>query len=83
MKNFLKHIFTEADNRTFDHTRVWFGLAFLVFLFGAVYLIFSDKFDLMQFATSAAAFLMGGAGGTAIKNINEGPATDKPDEPSA
>lgn len=83
MKNFLKHIFTEADNRTFDHTRVYFGLAFLVFIGGAIYLICSDKFDLMTFATATAAFLMGGAGGTAIKNINEGPATDKPEEPSA
>lgn len=69
IRTFLTHLFTEADNLTFDLGRVLWGAGGLVFFGLSIFAIFKGQsFDPISWGTGFGGVLAGGGASLAIKS---------------
>lgn len=66
--NFLRHIFTEANGKSYDVVPVLGALSILVaFLFQGYTVIHSGTFDILNFSAGISALLVAIGGGMKLK----------------
>jgi len=71
--NFIRHILTEADGKSYDVVPVLGALSILVALVFQGYTVFhSGTFDILNFATGIGALLVSIGGGMKLKPPSNG-----------